>query len=63
MDGSRTSDKVQGMSAVGAVQPAGHDKPNAIGSIVPALAKSARTGTHDSVMGRKTPSEEWATRL
>jgi hypothetical protein len=49
---TRASDKVQVMSAVGAVQSAGHDKQYGIDSIVPApstssgqaLAKSARTG-------------------
>jgi len=38
------SDKVQVMSAVSAVQAAGHDTPYGTGSIVPALAKNARTG-------------------
>ena len=38
------SDKVQVMSAVGAMQAAGHDKLYGTGSIVPALAKSARAG-------------------
>jgi RHS repeat-associated protein len=32
------------MSAVGPMQAAGHDKPHGTGSIVPALAKNARTG-------------------
>jgi hypothetical protein len=39
-----TGDKVQVMSAVGAMQSAGHDKAHDIGSIAPALAKNARTG-------------------
>jgi hypothetical protein len=39
-----TSDKVQMMRAVGAMQPAGHGKSYAIGCIVPALAKNARAG-------------------
>jgi hypothetical protein len=37
-------DKVQVMRAVTAMQTAGHDKPHDTGSIVPALAKNARTG-------------------
>ena len=41
---ARRSDKVQVMSAVGPMQAAGHDKPHGTGSIVPALAKNARTG-------------------
>jgi hypothetical protein len=49
---ARGSDKVQVMSSVGAMQAAGHNKSNSIGSIVPApsassgqaLAKNARTG-------------------
>ena len=49
---TRTGDKVQVMSAVGAMQAAGHDKTHRTGSIVPApsassgqaLAKNARTG-------------------
>jgi hypothetical protein len=35
---------VQVMSAVGPMQAAGHNKPHGTGSIVPALAKNARTG-------------------
>ena len=35
---------MQVMSAVGAMQSAGHNKPHGTGSIVPALAKNARTG-------------------
>ncbi len=41
---TRAGDKVQVMRAVGAMQAAGHDKPHRTGSIVPALAKNARTG-------------------
>ena len=41
---TRAGNKVQVMSAVGAMQAAGHDKPHGIGCIVPALAKNARTG-------------------
>ncbi len=37
-------DKVQGMSSISAMQAAGHDQQNGTGSIVPALAKNARTG-------------------
>jgi hypothetical protein len=41
---ARASDKVQVMSAVGAMQAAGHNKLHGTGSIVPALAKNARAG-------------------
>jgi uncharacterized Zn-binding protein involved in type VI secretion len=51
-----TGDKVQVMSAVGAMQAAGHDKEHATGSIVPALAKSARTG-HPAFRNGKKPQK------
>jgi len=41
---ARAGDKVQMMGAVSAMQTAGHDDPHGTSSIVPALAKSARTG-------------------
>jgi Domain of unknown function (DUF4329) len=52
---------VQVMSAVTAMQAAGHDEPYGTGRIVPALAKDARTGHPSSRTGRKT-SESRATR-
>src|ERR1700739_4558575 len=45
-------DKVQLMSAVSAMQAAGHSKSYGTGSIVPALAKNARTG-HPQFQYRK----------
>jgi hypothetical protein len=56
-----TGDKVQVMSAVGAMQAAGHDKQHGTGRIVPALANNARTG-HPSVPEREETTESWATR-
>src|SRR5450755_1367393 len=47
----RTSDKVQVVRAVSAMQAAGH-KAHGTGSIVPALAKTQGRGTHGSVTGR-----------
>jgi hypothetical protein len=41
---ARGSDKVQLMSAVGPMQPAGHNKIHGTGSIVPAVATKARAG-------------------
>ncbi len=55
------SDKVQVMRAVGAMQAAGHDKSHSIGSIVPALAKNARTGHPQFGNGKQNP-EPRATR-
>jgi hypothetical protein len=52
---------VQVMSAVGAMQAAGHDKQHGTGSIVPALAKNARTG-HPEFGNGKVNTESWATR-
>jgi hypothetical protein len=43
------------MSAVGAMQPTGHDKPHGTGSIVPALAKNARTGHPQFRNGKGKP--------
>jgi RHS repeat-associated protein len=51
---TRTGDKVQVMSAVGAMQAAGHDKTHRTGSIVPGLAKNARTGHPRFRNGKKT---------
>jgi hypothetical protein len=51
-----TSDKVQVMSAVCAMQTAGHDKSHTIGSIVPALAKSARAGHPQFLNGKQKPA-------
>jgi hypothetical protein len=58
---ARGSDKVQVMSAVGPMQAAGHNKPHGTGSIVPALAKNARTG-HPLFRNGKGNTESRATR-
>jgi len=50
---ARSSDKVQVMSAVGAMQSAGPDRPHGTGSIVPALAKNARTGNPQFRNGKR----------
>ncbi len=42
--GAGAGDKVQVMSAVSAMQSAGHDQPHGTGSVVPALAQNARAG-------------------
>jgi TPR repeat protein len=56
-------DKVQVVSAVGAMQAAGHDKQHGIGSIVPALAQNARTGHPEFQNGtEKQGLKGWATR-
>jgi hypothetical protein len=52
---ARGSDKVQMMSAVGAMRAAGHDQPHSTGSIVPALAKNARAGHPLFRNGRENP--------
>ncbi len=57
-----TGDKVQRMSAVSAMQTAGHDKAYGIGSIVPALAKNARAGHPQFRNGKIKAMEGWATR-
>jgi hypothetical protein len=44
---------VQVMRAAGAMQTAGHDKYQGIGSIVPALAKNARAGHPQFLTGSK----------
>jgi hypothetical protein len=49
---TRASDKVQVMNAVSALQPAGPVQPHPTGSIVPALAKNARTGHPRSRYGK-----------
>jgi uncharacterized Zn-binding protein involved in type VI secretion len=60
---------VQVISAVGAMQAAGHDKPHGTGSIVPALAKNARTGHPLFRNGKRKPrnpghpSKGWASPL
>jgi hypothetical protein len=61
---ARTSDKVQVMRAISAMQSAGHVKPHRTGSTVPALAKNARTG-HPRFRNGKTKIDQkaWATRL
>jgi hypothetical protein len=58
---ARGSDKVQVMSAIGAMQAAGHNKPHGTGSIVPALAKNARAG-HPLFRNGKVNTEGRATR-
>jgi hypothetical protein len=49
-----TGDKVQVLRAAGAMQTAGHDKYQGIGSIVPALAKNARAGHPQFLNGKQT---------
>jgi hypothetical protein len=54
---ARTSDKVQVMCTISATQSTGHDKAYAIGSIVPALAKNARTGHPQFRFGKEKQLE------
>src|ERR1700676_3663520 len=54
-------DKVQVMSAVRAMQSAGHDNPHGTGSIAPPLHRTQEQGTHSSGTGTKN-MEGWATR-
>src|ERR1700692_4859915 len=58
---TRAGDKVQVVSAVGAVQAGGHGQFYGIGSIVPALAQNARAGHPQFRNGKKkTDWKGWA---
>jgi hypothetical protein len=53
---------VQVMGAAAAMQTAGHDQQYGTGSIVPALAESARTGHPEFRNGKENTGKGWATR-
>ena len=58
---TRTGDKVQVVGAVTAMQTAGHDTLMVQASLLPALAKNARTGHPFPRLGKKQ-TKGWATR-
>jgi hypothetical protein len=55
-----TSDKVQVMGTVSAMQSTGHDNPHGTVSIVPALAKSARAGHPEFWNGKERHEKDGA---